>query len=396
MPWAQRSVWRVSLETASRSISTWPEQLEWSLSATDTAYFPCADAATDRSSHSLVHFPKGQDLKLPVAELHIHLEGSLEPETIFALAAKNRIALPYQSVEELREQYDFNNLQSFLDLFYANMAVLRTSEDFHEITRAYLQRAHDSGVRHVELFFDPQAHLERGLTLSDVISGISAGLDEAKQRWGMTHKLIACFWRHAPAATAMEILQLIVSEKHDIDGIGLDSSELGFPPELFTEVFAYAREHGLHLVAHAGEEGPADYIRQALDLLRVERVDHGIRCLEDPELVTRLVNEQMPLTVCPFSNVRLRAVDTLADHPLPQMLEAGLKVSIHSDDPAYFGGYMDANFSAITEQFSLTASQLATLARNSFDGSFLEAGEKAARVAEVDAWLELQADAEPR
>ncbi|WP_404289434.1 adenosine deaminase [Glutamicibacter arilaitensis] len=334
-------------------------------------------------------------MKLPVAELHIHLEGSLEPETIFALAAKNGITLPYQSLAELRAQYEFSNLQSFLDLFYANMAVLRTSEDFHEITRAYLQRAHDSGVRHVELFFDPQAHLERGLTLSEVISGIRSGLDEARQRWGITHKLIACFWRHAPAASAMEILQLIVSEQHAIDGIGLDSSELGFPPELFTEVFTYARENGLHLVAHAGEEGPADYIRQALDLLRVERVDHGIRCLEDPELVTRLVNERMPLTVCPFSNVRLRAVETLADHPLPRMLEAGLKVSIHSDDPAYFGGYMDANISAITEQFHLTATQLATLARNSFEGSFLNAEEKAALVAEVDAWLKLQSELNP-
>ena len=329
---------------------------------------------------------------LPLAELHIHLEGSLEPETIFALASKNGIDLPYESVEELRAHYEFNNLQSFLDLFYANMAVLRKSDDFKEITTAYLKRAHASGVRHVELFFDPQAHIERGLSLSEVISGIRAGLEEAEQRWGVTHKLIACFWRHAPAASAMEILKMIVTENHDIDGIGLDSSELGFPPELFEEVFSYAREHGLHVVAHAGEEGPADYIRQALDVLKVERVDHGIRCMDDPELVARLVKEQMPLTVCPLSNVRLRAVDTLADHPLPQMLEAGLKVSLHSDDPAYFGGYLDANISAVTEQFSLTVSDLATLARNSFEGSFLDEAARTSRIAEVDAWLALQLD----
>lgn len=329
-------------------------------------------------------------MKLPVAELHIHLEGALEPEMIFSLASKNGIELPYESLEELRAHYDFSNLQSFLDLFYANMAVLRTSADFQQITTAYLQRAHASGVRHVELFFDPQAHLGRGLSLTEVIAGIRAALDEAKTQWGITHQLIACFWRHAPAQEALEILKQIVTEQHLVDGIGLDSSELGFLPELFVEVFSYAREHGLHVVAHAGEEGPADYIRQALDLLKVQRVDHGIRALEDPDLVARLVREQIPLTVCPFSNVRLRAVDTLADHPLPQMLKAGLKVSLHSDDPAYFGGYLDANISAVTQQFNLSATDLATLARNSFEGSFLQAEEKKIRLQEVDQWLALQ------
>lgn len=326
-------------------------------------------------------------MKLPVAELHIHLEGTLEPETILRLAGQNNIDLPWPSLQELRAQYNFSNLQSFLDLFYANMAVLRTAADFQEITTAYLHRAHASGVRHVELFFDPQAHLERGLALAEVIAGIRAGLDAGLARWGITHRLIACFWRHAPAESAMGILRTLVRESHAIDGIGLDSSELGYPPILFREVFAYAREHGLHVVAHAGEEGPAEYIVQALDLLQVERIDHGIRCLEDPALVQRLVKEQMPLTVCPLSNVRLRTVDTMAEHPLRRMLEAGLKVSIHSDDPAYFGGYLDANLAAVIGQFELSREEQAVLARNSIESSFLEEPAKARLCAEVDAWL---------
>lgn len=327
-------------------------------------------------------------MKLPVAELHIHLEGTLEPEMIMALAEKHGIDLPHASVEELRAQYQFSNLQSFLDLFYANMAVLRTAEDFRDITLAYLQRAHDSGVRHVELFFDPQAHIQRGLELREVIDGIREGLRAGQERWAISHKLIACFWRHAPASEALELMKLLVAEDHEIDGIGLDSSEVGFPPELFTEVFDHARAHGLHVVAHAGEEGPAEYIWQALDLLKVERVDHGIRCLDDPQLVQRLVEEQMPLTVCPLSNIRLRAVDTMADHPLPQMLEKGLKVSVHSDDPAYFGGYMDANFASLMERFAFNTEQLATLARNSFESAFLPEDAKQALTAEVRAWAE--------
>ncbi|WP_073706544.1 adenosine deaminase [Glutamicibacter sp. 0426] len=329
-------------------------------------------------------------MKLPVAELHIHLEGTLEPEMIMELAAKNGVELPYASVDQLRAKYEFSNLQSFLDLFYENMVVLRTAEDFREITLAYLQRAHDSGVRHVELFFDPQAHIQRGLGLGDVIAGIRAGLNVGLERWGISHKLIACFWRHAPAAEAMDLMKLLVAENHDIDGIGLDSSELGFPPELFQEVFDYARAHGLHVVAHAGEEGPADYIWQALDLLKVERVDHGIRCLDDPALVQRLVEKQMPLTVCPLSNIRLRAVDTMADHPLPQMLEKGLKVSVHSDDPAYFGGYMDANFASLMESFNFSTEQLATLASNSFESTFLDEASKQELLAEVQTWVQQQ------
>lgn len=309
---------------------------------------------------------------------------------IMELAAKNGVELPYASVDQLRAKYEFSNLQSFLDLFYENMVVLRTAEDFREITLAYLQRAHDSGVRHVELFFDPQAHIQRGLGLGDVIAGIRAGLNVGLERWRISHKLIACFWRHAPAAEAMDLMKLLVAEKHDIDGIGLDSSELGFPPELFQEVFDYARAHGLHVVAHAGEEGPADYIWQALDLLKVERVDHGIRCLDDPALVQRLVEEQMPLTVCPLSNIRLRAVDTMADHPLPQMLEKGLKVSVHSDDPAYFGGYIDANFASLMESFNFSTEQLATLASNSFESTFLDEASKQELLAEVQAWVQQQ------
>ena len=309
---------------------------------------------------------------------------------IMELAAKNGVELPYASIDQLRAKYEFSNLQSFLDLFYENMVVLRTAEDFREITLAYLQRAHDSGVRHVELFFDPQAHIQRGLGLGEVIAGIRAGLNVGLERWGISHKLIACFWRHAPAAEAMDLMKLLVAEKHDIDGIGLDSSELGFPPELFQEVFDYARAHGLHVVAHAGEEGPTDYIWQALDLLKVERVDHGIRCLDDPALVQRLVEEQMPLTVCPLSNIRLRAVDTMADHPLPQMLEKGLKVLVHSDDPAYFGGYMDANFASLMESFNFSTEQLATLASNSFESTFLDEASKQELLAEVQAWVQQQ------
>ncbi|MFJ2620999.1 adenosine deaminase [Glutamicibacter sp. NPDC087344] len=321
-----------------------------------------------------------------MAELHIHLEGTLEPELIMSLAQKNGISLPYTDLADLRSRYEFTDLQSFLDLFYANMIVLRTSQDFHDITMAYLARAHDSGVRHVELFFDPQAHVERGIGLTEVISGIREALREGEERWGISHKLIACFWRHAPALEALDLLKILVEQKHDIDGIGLDSSELGFPPELFQEVFEYAREHGLHVVAHAGEEGPAEYIWQALDLLKVQRVDHGIRCLDDEQLVQRLVAEQMPLTVCPLSNVRLRAVDTMAEHPLPLMLARGLNVSIHSDDPAYFGGYLDANVAALNEHFSFTTEQWAKLAANSFEAAFLDEQQRAGRLAEVASW----------
>lgn len=326
-------------------------------------------------------------MKLPVAELHIHLEGTLEPEAIMSLAARNEITLPWSSLEQLRGQYNFSNLQSFLDLFYTNIAVLRTREDFHEITLEYLQRAESAGVRHVELFFDPQAHLERGIELGEVIGGIRAGLQEGEERFNITYKLIACFWRHAPAESAMAILRTLVTEGHHIDGIGLDSSELGYPPILFQEVFAYARQHGLHVVAHAGEEGPPEYIIQALDLLKVERIDHGIRCLEDDALVQRLVTEQMPLTVCPLSNVRLRTVDTMADHPLKRMLDRGLKVSIHSDDPAYFGGYLDANFEAVNRALGLAPGEQAALARNSIESSFLDDEAKSRLCAQVEEWL---------
>lgn len=327
-------------------------------------------------------------MKLPVAELHIHLEGTLEPEMIMELAAKNSIELPYESMEDLKARYSFTNLQSFLDLLYTNLIVLRTSEDFQQATVAYLENAQRSGVRHVELFFDPQAHVERGLSLAEVVAGIRAGLAEGEERWGITHKLIACFWRHAPASEALELLQTLVEEKLPIDGIGLDSSEIGFPPSLFAKVYDYAREHGLHVVAHAGEEGPADYIWQALDLLKVERIDHGIRCVEDRALVRRLVAEQVPLTVCPLSNVRLRGVDSIHAHPLPQMLEMGLNVSVHSDDPAYFGGYMDANIAAAIKPLGLNAAQLAQLARNSFNSSFLDEATKQKYLAEVQEWAD--------
>ncbi|MGW8375874.1 adenosine deaminase [Streptomyces sp. ODS28] len=310
-------------------------------------------------------------MPIPKAELHLHIEGTLEPELAFELAARNGVELPFATVDELRAAYSFTGLQSFLDLYYRMMSVLRTEQDFADLADAYLARAAEQGVRHAEIFFDPQAHTERGVGIDVVINGLCRALDVSEERHGVSTGLILCFLRHLPAEQAMETLRSAEPYLHKITAVGLDSSEAGFPPELFTEVFAEARAHGLRCVAHAGEEGPAEYIRSALDELRVERIDHGIRCLEDPELVARLRDERMPLTVCPFSNVRLQVVDDLADHPLPKMLAEGLMVTVNSDDPAYFGGYADDNFRGVAEALSLTPEDLRTLAENSFNAAFL-------------------------
>lgn len=275
---------------------------------------------------------------MPFAELHLHLEGTLEPETILRLAERNRIDLPYADVDELSAQYDFADLQSFLNLYYANMATLQTAADFAEMTDAYLARAARAGVRHAEVFLDPQAHLSRGIALEEVMDGVSTALESSLATHGVSSGLIIAMLRDHSAQSAMNVLDAVVALGKPILGIGLDSAEVGHPPSKFVDVFARARAEGLHLVAHAGEEGPPAYIWEALDLLGVERVDHGIRCLEDDALVERLVTEQTPLTVCPLSNVRLRVVDDIADHPLPAMLQRGLNVSVNSDDPAYFGG----------------------------------------------------------
>ncbi|MFL1432966.1 MULTISPECIES: adenosine deaminase [unclassified Nocardiopsis] len=323
-------------------------------------------------------------MPLPKAELHLHIEGTLEPELAFTLAHRNNITLPHTTVDELRAAYEFTDLQSFLDLYYALMDVLRTEADFTDLTRAYLTRAAAQGVRHAEIFFDPQAHTARGITLDTVVNGITAALDTAETDHGISTHLILCFLRDRPATEAMDTLHAARPHLDRIIGVGLDSAEVGHPPTKFTQVFAAAQDLGLHLVAHAGEEGPPDYIRQALDL-GVERIDHGIRCLEDPDLVTRLAANRTPLTVCPLSNVRLRAVDTMADHPLPALMDAGLLVTVNSDDPAYFGGYVDDNYQALADHLHLTQEQLRTLARNSFEASFLPHARKKELIALVDA-----------
>ncbi|GGG62950.1 adenine deaminase [Kocuria dechangensis] len=323
---------------------------------------------------------------LPKAELHLHIEGTLEPELALELAAKNGVELPHGSVEELRRQYDFEDLSSFLDLYYATMSVLREAADFEALTAAYLRRAAAQGLRHVDVFFDPQAHVSRGVPVEAVITGIRTALDAARAELGITSTLVMCFLRDRPAAEALALLESLGDQLGRIDGIGLDSAEVGHPPALFAEVYDRARAAGLHVVAHAGEEAGPDYVREALDVLRVERVDHGIQCLQDPALVERLVAERVPLTVCPFSNVRLRVVGELADHPVLRMLELGLFVSVNSDDPAYFGGYVGDNFQGLRDALGLTDEQAETLARNSVDASFATEERKRALRAEIDAW----------
>ncbi|MDX6312381.1 MAG: adenine deaminase [Streptomyces sp.] len=327
-------------------------------------------------------------MSIPKAELHLHIEGTLEPELAFALAARNGVELPYATTEELRRAYSFSDLQSFLDLYYALMAVLRTEQDFADLADAYLARAAEQGVRHAEIFFDPQAHTARGIGIGTVIEGLARALDSSEERHGISTRLIMCFLRDESAESAMETFEAARPFFGRISAVGLDSAEVGNPPSKFREVYAAAAEAGLHRVAHAGEEGPPAYIREALDLLGVERVDHGIRCMEDPALVERLVRDQVPLTVCPLSNVRLRCVDTLADHPLPAMLDAGLLVTVNSDDPAYFGGYAGDNFDAVRDALPLDADALRTLARNSFRAAFLDGDEarRAAYLAEVEAY----------
>ncbi|PRY68555.1 adenosine deaminase [Glaciihabitans tibetensis] len=323
---------------------------------------------------------------LPKAELHLHIEGTLEPEMVFALAEKNGIALPWSSVEELRGLYSFTDLQSFLDLYYAGMAVLQTEDDFAELAGAYLRRAAEQGVRHAELFFDPQAHTTRGIAIDTVIDGLLRALATARSENGITGGLILCFLRDQPVADAMATLESVAARSADLLGVGLDSAEVGYPPSLFEAVFSRARELGLHVVAHAGEEGPPEYVWEALDLLKVERIDHGVRSLEDPLLVERLRRDRIPLTVCPLSNVRLGGVASLDDHALPAMLEAGLVVTVNSDDPAYFGGYIDDNYSAVARALDLDAEQLRAVAAFSVEASFLGADAKATLLAEIAAW----------
>ncbi|WP_244250681.1 adenosine deaminase [Arthrobacter crystallopoietes] len=324
--------------------------------------------------------------ELPTVELHIHIEGTLEPELIFRLAERNGIELPYGDIEELRRDYEFIDLQSFLDLYYSNMAVLRSADDFADMTRAYLTRAAAAGVRHAEIMMDPQAHLSRGIPLATSVGAVAEVLAKSESEFGISTELIAAFLRDRPAEEAIAVLDDLLAMEVPIIGIGLDSAERGNPPGNFVALYERARQAGLKCVAHAGEEGPPDYIREALDLLAVDRIDHGIRCMEDEALVERLVAEQVPLTVCPLSNVRLRAVDTLPEHPLPRMLERGLNVSVNSDDPAYFGGYIDENFRQVRSAFGFSTAQMADLAANSVMSAFLTDSRRRELLAEVEQW----------
>lgn len=324
---------------------------------------------------------------IPKAELHMHLEGSLEPELMFELARRNGVTLPYASVEAVRRAYVFGNLQSFLDIYYAGCRVLLREQDFYDLTWAYLARAVGQGVRHAEVFFDPQTHTDRGLAFGTVVTGIRRALEDGQQKLGVSTKLILCFLRHLSAEAAMETLRQALPYKDWIVAVGLDSSEVGFPPERFRGVFDRARGEGFLTVAHAGEEGPPEYIWQALDLLKVSRIDHGVRCMEDPILVRKLADEQVPLTVCPLSNVKLGVFRSLAQHNLKKLLDLGLCVTVNSDDPAYLGGYIAENFQAAHATLNLSLSDIHRLARNSFQASFLKPEEKRGFIQELDEFI---------
>lgn len=314
--------------------------------------------------------------RLPKAELHLHIEGSFEPELMFEIARRNDVALPYATVDELKAAYDFADLQEFLDLYYAGMSVLLKEQDFYDLTAAYLKRAVADGVVHTEIFFDPQGHTERGVAFETALDGIWRALRDAEAEHGITSRIIMCFLRHLDEDDAFPVLEAAMAHRDRIIGVGLDSSELGHPPQKYQRVFAKAREAGFRLVAHAGEEGPPEYVRDTLDLLQVDRVDHGNAAMSEPDLVARLAREEMPLTVCPLSNYRLQGVTDMSQHPLRAMLDAGLMATVNSDDPAYFGGYVLDNYIAVRDALDLSADEIVTLARNSIAASFLEDDDK--------------------
>lgn len=321
---------------------------------------------------------------MPKAELHMHIEGSLEPELIFALAQRNGVSLSYPSVEALRAAYAFTDLQSFLDIYYAGASVLLKEQDFHDMAWAYLLKAKADNVVHTEMFFDPQTHTDRGVPFEVVIKGLTSACDRAKTELGVSASLIMCFLRHLPEEAALQTLEEALPFRQHFIGVGLDSSERGHPPEKFARVFAKCKELGLHLVAHAGEEGPPEYIINALDVLHVERIDHGVRCVEDPALVQRLARQGTALTVCPLSNIKLCVFKQMADHNLNTLLQLGLKATVNSDDPAYFGGYMNQNFLACLAGLDLDADDLYALARNSFEASFVSEASKANWIKQLD------------
>jgi adenosine deaminase len=322
--------------------------------------------------------------QLPKAELHVHIEGTLEPEMMFDLAQRNAIEIPYHSVEEIREAYEFTSLQSFLDIYYQGAAVLVTEQDFYDLMLAYLERAHADGVVRAEIFFDPQTHTARGIEFSVFMSGFTRAIEDATESWGISTGLIMSFLRHLPPEEAVETLYEAEPFTDNLIGVGLDSSEVGNPPEWFTEAYRMAREAGLHTVAHAGEEGPPEYITNAISLLGAERIDHGVRSEEDPKVVARLVADQIPLTMCPLSNVKLDVFDTMEDHNLKRLLDLGVKVTVNSDDPAYFGGYILDNYIAVASGLNLTRAELVQLARNSIEASFLGDEDKVPFLRELD------------
>ena len=323
-------------------------------------------------------------LRAPKSELHLHIEGSLEPEMVMEMARRNRVELPFDSTEQLRALYDFKDLQSFLDLYYLATNVLQTEQDFFDLTWAYLQRCDLENIVHTEIFFDPQSHTDRGIPFQVVIDGICGALAKADAELGISNRLIMCFLRHLPQDEALVTWQMAEPYLDRIDGVGLDSAERDFPPSLFEDVFRLAREAGLETVAHAGEEGPPEYIRQAIDVLQVSRVDHGVRVSEDVKLMKRLAESQMPLTVCPLSNTRLCVYESMSDHPIIKLLDYGLMVTVNSDDPAYFGGYLNQNFAAVIDALSPTREQLVRLVKNGFAASFLDVDAKERRFEEID------------
>jgi adenine deaminase len=322
--------------------------------------------------------------RLPKCELHIHIEGSLEPEMVFALARRNGIRLPYPSVEALRQAYRFSDLQDFLNIYYQSMSVLVTEQDFYDLAWAYLERAHADNVRHVEMFFDPQGHTSRGIAFATVINGLHRAIVDAGEKLGVQASLIMCFLRHLDEADAQRTLDQALAFKDRIVGVGLDSSEKGNPPSKFKHVFARARDAGFFLTAHAGEEGPASYVWEALDLLGCTRIDHGNHSIDDASLVGRLAREQVPLTMCPLSNLRLRVVDDLAHHPLRRLMDKGVLVTVNSDDPAYFGGYVNQNYVAISAALALARGDIATIVRNGIKASLMTAADKDKALADVE------------
>ena len=329
---------------------------------------------------------------IPKAELHLHIEGSLEPELMFEIAERNNIALDYDSVEELKKAYQFNNLQEFLDIYYTGAKALIHEQDFYDLTWAYLTKVHNENVVHVEVFFDPQTHTDRGISFDVVIKGIRTALEKARTELGMTYKLIMSYLRHLSEESAFETLESSLPYKAWIDGVGLDSSEVGNPPSKFQNVFKASAAHGYQLVAHAGEEGPAEYIWEALDLLNVVRIDHGNRCLDDEALVSRLVESKMPLTLCPLSNVELKVISKMEDHPVLEMMNKGLLATIHSDDPAYFGGYMNENYLQTAVALNMNKDHLKQLAINAFEASWLDEEDKRKHIESVKAYFASSGD----